>query len=91
MSTIQVFFVLAMYYVLKLFLLATLEKYTITIFLSNNPKLSITIVFSFSQDFESSQEKLKTMVMQNFGSEGEGEGGQKDYYGIVKVADGHSL
>ena len=25
------------------------------------------------------------MVMQNFGSEGEGEGGQKDYYGIFKV------
>ena len=48
MSSIQVFFVFAMYYVLKLFLFATLEKYTITIFLSNNPKLSINIVFSFS-------------------------------------------
>ena len=50
---------------MKLFLLATLENTT-----DNNlfvhPKKCITIVFSFSWDLESSQEKLKTMLMQYF-------------------------
>ena len=49
-------------------LFATLEN-TIIIFLSPRPpqKIYITIVFSFSWDLESSQEKLKTIVMRNCG------------------------
>ena len=44
---------------------ATLENTTIIFFFPQ--KFCITIVFSFSWNLESSQEKLKTIVMQNFG------------------------
>ena len=46
-------------------LFATLEN-TMVIFLSPLKTFCITIVFSFSWNDSKSQEKLKTMVMQNF-------------------------
>ena len=58
---------------------ATLEN-TIISFLSppkKKKKFCITIVFSFSWDDSKSQEKLKTMVMQNFLGGGGGGGGEK--------------
>ena len=36
------------------------------------PKICISIVLNFSWDVQSSQEKLKTMVMQNIGGQSKG-------------------
>ena len=41
------------------------------------PKFCISIVFSFSKGHFDSQEKLKTMLMQNFGMT------NKEYYGML--------
>ena len=45
---------------------ATLENTTIIFFSPSPQKILITIVLSFPWDLESSQEKLKTIIMQNF-------------------------
>ena len=42
-----------------------------------HPKICISIVFRFSWDHFNSQEKLKTMLMQNFGVT------NKEYYGML--------
>ena len=78
MSSIQVFFVFAMYYLLKLFLFATLEKYTITIFLSKT-KLSI-----FLLGLRIFPRETENNGYAKLGKRESGGGGclQKDYYGI---------
>ena len=48
------------------------------------PKFCITIVFDFSWDECNTQEKLKTMVMQNLRGGGGGGGVNKVHYGLCE-------
>ena len=53
------------------------QKYLNTLFVY--PRVCISIVFIFSWDLQWTQEKLETMLMQNFGET------DKEYYGIFDI------
>lgn len=91
----KVCFVFAIYHVLKLIFIRRLRKIYHNNFLPPPPpnppaaKFCITIVFSLAFALESSKEKLKTMVMKNWGG---GWGGTKKIIMVFsKVANEHSL